>query len=172
MRAKTYCGHLSMTLDAEVHVQMLRSGGPSGAKPTVVHLVPKQTQYSICHRELISIKEVPNIDTTLRSVATAQSCVTGQGFKQSSCKKTCNGGLVSNASAEIESGFVAKDDLVPFRSIVQFPLAWHHSKRRRRWVDVKGSTRNGHHKPKCPSVRRLRMVREDTGVPNEDATCA
>ncbi|GFV11496.1 hypothetical protein TNCV_3736681 [Trichonephila clavipes] len=45
MRAKTYCGHLSMTLDAEVHVQMLRSGGPSGAKPTVVHLVPKQVWY-------------------------------------------------------------------------------------------------------------------------------
>ncbi|GFS75010.1 uncharacterized protein TNCV_1396681 [Trichonephila clavipes] len=28
---------------------------------------------------------------------------------------------------------------------VQFPRARHHSKRRRRWLGVKGSTRNGHH---------------------------
>ncbi|GFW26797.1 uncharacterized protein TNCV_3623331 [Trichonephila clavipes] len=50
---------------------------------------------------------------------------------------------------------------------VQFSRAWHHSKRRRRWVGVKGSTRNGRRDPKCPSARRLHMVREDTGVPNE-----
>ncbi|GFV68632.1 uncharacterized protein TNCV_2274951 [Trichonephila clavipes] len=37
---------------------------------------------------------------------------------------------------------------------------------------VKGSTRNGCHDPKYPSVRRLRMVREDTGAPDEDATSA
>ncbi|GFY22838.1 uncharacterized protein TNCV_2180991 [Trichonephila clavipes] len=55
---------------------------------------------------------------------------------------------------------------------VQFPRAWHPSKRRRRWVGVMGSTRNGHHDPKCPKTRRLRMVREDTGAPNEGATCA
>ncbi|GFT12086.1 uncharacterized protein TNCV_726701 [Trichonephila clavipes] len=55
---------------------------------------------------------------------------------------------------------------------VQFPRAWHHSKRRHRWVGVKGSTRNRRRDPKCPSARCLRMVREDTGVPNEDATCA
>ncbi|GFX82708.1 e3 ubiquitin-protein ligase RNF13 [Trichonephila clavipes] len=30
---------------------------------------------------------------------------------------------------------------------VQFPRAWHHSKRRRRWVGVKGSTRNGRRDP-------------------------
>ncbi|GFW58810.1 hypothetical protein TNCV_4046491 [Trichonephila clavipes] len=30
-----------------------------------------------------------------------------------------------------------------------------------------GSTRNGHSDPKCPSTRHLRMVREDTGAPNE-----
>ncbi|GFV74767.1 uncharacterized protein TNCV_1040051 [Trichonephila clavipes] len=55
---------------------------------------------------------------------------------------------------------------------VQFPDAWHHSKRRPRWVGVKGSTRNGRRNLKCPSVRRLRMVREDTGAPNEGATFA
>ncbi|GFT78046.1 uncharacterized protein TNCV_2820551 [Trichonephila clavipes] len=55
---------------------------------------------------------------------------------------------------------------------VQFPRMQHRSKRRRRWVSVKGSTRNGRRDPICPSVRRLRMVREDTGVPNEGATCA
>ncbi|GFV99559.1 uncharacterized protein TNCV_5079231 [Trichonephila clavipes] len=57
---------------------------------------------------------------------------------------------------------------------VQFPPARHHSKRRHRWVGVKGSIRNGHRDPKCPSVvpNVLRMVREDTGAPIEGATCA
>ncbi|GFU53069.1 uncharacterized protein TNCV_3098531 [Trichonephila clavipes] len=55
---------------------------------------------------------------------------------------------------------------------VQFPRAWHHSKRRRRWVGVKGSTRNVRHDPKCPSDRCLRMVQEDTKVHCESATCA
>ncbi|GFX11154.1 uncharacterized protein TNCV_4503661 [Trichonephila clavipes] len=32
--------------------------------------------------------------------------------------------------------------------------------------------RQGHHEPGCLSARRLRMVQEDTGVPNEAATCA
>ncbi|GFU26022.1 uncharacterized protein TNCV_5105071 [Trichonephila clavipes] len=57
-------------------------------------------------------------------------------------------------------------------SAAHFPCARHHSKRRRRWVGVKGSTCNGHRDHKCPSARRLRMVREDTGAPNEGATCA
>ncbi|GFV01943.1 uncharacterized protein TNCV_4978941 [Trichonephila clavipes] len=57
-------------------------------------------------------------------------------------------------------------------AVVQFPRARHHSKRRRRWMGVKGSTLNGRRSPKCPSARRLRMVREDTGAPNEGATCA
>ncbi|GFV87342.1 putative LOC100569746 [Trichonephila clavipes] len=36
------------------------------------------TANCICQREFISIEEVPNIDTTFRSVATAQSCGAGQ----------------------------------------------------------------------------------------------
>ncbi|GFW00765.1 uncharacterized protein TNCV_2305381 [Trichonephila clavipes] len=52
----------------------------------------------------------------------------------------------------------------------QFPCARHHSKRRRQWVNVKGSTRNGPCDPKCPSARRLRMVREDTRAPSEGDT--
>ncbi|GFV86763.1 uncharacterized protein TNCV_3964931 [Trichonephila clavipes] len=55
---------------------------------------------------------------------------------------------------------------------VLFHRARHHSKRRRRWVGVKGSTRNRCRDPKCPSARCLRMVREDTGAPNEGVTCA
>ncbi|PRD36599.1 UNVERIFIED_CONTAM: hypothetical protein NCL1_08181 [Trichonephila clavipes] len=55
---------------------------------------------------------------------------------------------------------------------VQFPRARHHSKRRRRWVGVKGSTRNGCRDPKFPSARHLRMVREDTGGPSDGATSA
>ncbi|GFU79319.1 uncharacterized protein TNCV_2138421 [Trichonephila clavipes] len=55
---------------------------------------------------------------------------------------------------------------------VQFYCAWHHSKRRHRWVGVKGSTHNGHRGRKYPSARRLRMLREATEAPIEDATCA
>ncbi|GFV14963.1 hypothetical protein TNCV_4012111 [Trichonephila clavipes] len=51
---------------------------------------------------------------------------------------------------------------VTFTSDVQFPRVWHHSKRRCRWMGVKGSTRNESRDPKCPSARRLRRVREDT----------
>ncbi|GFU67613.1 uncharacterized protein TNCV_1643621 [Trichonephila clavipes] len=43
-------------------------------------------------------------------------------------------------------------------AVVQFPRARHHSKRRRQWVGVKGSTRNGCHDPKYPSARHIRMV--------------
>ncbi|GFY31558.1 uncharacterized protein TNCV_4694021 [Trichonephila clavipes] len=49
----------------------------------------------------------------------------------------------------------------------QFLRARHHSKRRRRWVGVKGSTRNGCRDPKCPLDRHLRIVREDAGAPSE-----
>ncbi|GFW32523.1 uncharacterized protein TNCV_676811 [Trichonephila clavipes] len=54
---------------------------------------------------------------------------------------------------------------------VDFPRAWHHSKRKGRWVGVMGSSRNGRCDPKCPSARCLRMVREDTGGPNKGTTC-
>ncbi|GFX95556.1 hypothetical protein TNCV_4825711 [Trichonephila clavipes] len=49
------------------------------------------------------------------------------------------------------------------RQSIQSLRARHHSKQRRRWVGVKGSIRNGRRDPECPSARRLRMVREDTG---------
>ncbi|GFS90104.1 uncharacterized protein TNCV_507801 [Trichonephila clavipes] len=54
---------------------------------------------------------------------------------------------------------------------VQFSRARHHSKRRHRWMGVKGNTRNGRRNPKCPSARCLRMVREDTGTSSEGDTC-
>ncbi|GFV41321.1 uncharacterized protein TNCV_624941 [Trichonephila clavipes] len=54
---------------------------------------------------------------------------------------------------------------------VQFPFAWHHSIRRRRWVGVKISSRNGRRDPRCPSAKRLCMVREETWAPNEGAIC-
>ncbi|GFV67253.1 uncharacterized protein TNCV_3670081 [Trichonephila clavipes] len=53
----------------------------------------------------------------------------------------------------------------------QFSHVWYHCKRRHRWVDIKVSTRNGRHDPKCPSARRFLMVQEDTGAPNEGAAC-
>ncbi|GFU50304.1 uncharacterized protein TNCV_301371 [Trichonephila clavipes] len=56
---------------------------------------------------------------------------------------------------------------------VQLPRApQHHSKRKRRWMGVKGSTCNGRRDQKCPSARHLRMVREDTGASSEGATFA
>ncbi|GFX00435.1 uncharacterized protein TNCV_2090851 [Trichonephila clavipes] len=48
----------------------------------------------------------------------------------------------------------------------QVPRAWHQE-----WVGVKGSTSNGPRNLKCPSIRRFCVVREDTGTPNEGATC-
>ncbi|GFV53576.1 hypothetical protein TNCV_1177721 [Trichonephila clavipes] len=48
-------------------------------------------------------------------------------------------------------------------SEIQFSSAQHHSKRRSRWVGGKDIIRNGRRDPKCPSARRLRMVRENTG---------
>ncbi|GFX17790.1 uncharacterized protein TNCV_475901 [Trichonephila clavipes] len=55
---------------------------------------------------------------------------------------------------------------------MKFPPARHRYKHRRRWVGVKDSTRTGRRDPKCLSARKLRTVREDTGSPKEDATCA
>ncbi|GFV64639.1 uncharacterized protein TNCV_850881 [Trichonephila clavipes] len=52
-----------------------------------------------------------------------------------------------------------------------FLRARHHSKRRRRWVGVKDSTRIGRRDLKCPSARRLRRVRGDTVGPSEGYTC-
>ncbi|GFV06746.1 uncharacterized protein TNCV_1611591 [Trichonephila clavipes] len=75
-------------------------------------------------------------------------------------------------TAEIESGFSSLKTTWFHFAAVQFPRARHHSKRRRQWVGVKGSSRNGRRDPKCPLARCLRMVREDTGAPGEGATCA
>ncbi|GFU19109.1 uncharacterized protein TNCV_4397111 [Trichonephila clavipes] len=47
---------------------------------------------------------------------------------------------------------------------VQFPHARHHSKRRRRWVGVKGSIRNERRDPKCLSVRASYGSRRHRGL--------
>ncbi|GFV09926.1 uncharacterized protein TNCV_2318561 [Trichonephila clavipes] len=74
-------------------------------------------------------------------------------------------------TAKIESGFSLSSLKTTWflSAAFQFPRAWHHSKWKRRWVRVKGRTRDGHCDPKCPSDRRLCMVREDTGDPSEGA---
>ncbi|GFU97475.1 uncharacterized protein TNCV_1913301 [Trichonephila clavipes] len=59
-----------------------------------------------------------------------------------------------------------------YSTAVQFSRARYHSKRKRQWVGVKGSSRNRRRDPKCPSARRIRIVQEGTGILNEGATCA
>ncbi|GFV28740.1 uncharacterized protein TNCV_3986901 [Trichonephila clavipes] len=52
-----------------------------------------------------------------------------------------------------------------FHSVtVQSRRARHHSKWKRRWVGVIGSTRNGRRDTRCPSARRLAMVPEKQGL--------
>ncbi|GFW51118.1 uncharacterized protein TNCV_3594001 [Trichonephila clavipes] len=74
-------------------------------------------------------------------------------------------------TAEIESGFVVKDDLVPCRcspvSSCAAPLQMEAS-----MGGCQGNTRNGRRDHKCPSVRHLRIVGEDTDAPSEGTTCA
>ncbi|GFT01259.1 uncharacterized protein TNCV_2661951 [Trichonephila clavipes] len=75
-------------------------------------------------------------------------------------------------TSEIESGFVAKKKTTWFYSAAaQFSRARYHSKRRHRWVGVKGSTHNGRRDLKCPSARRFCMVQKDTWG-SEGVTCA
>ena len=48
-----------------------------------------RSQFSVCEQKLIKIEEVPDVEISLRSVGTAQSLGTGQGFKKCSCKTKC-----------------------------------------------------------------------------------
>ncbi|GFS95876.1 uncharacterized protein TNCV_2259431 [Trichonephila clavipes] len=73
-------------------------------------------------------------------------------------------------TAEIEFRFALLKSTWFHYAAVEFPRTRHRSKRRRRWVGVNGSTSNGRHDPKCPSAKRLRMVLEDTGAPNDCLT--
>ncbi|GFV57275.1 hypothetical protein TNCV_2822921 [Trichonephila clavipes] len=50
-------------------------------------------------------------------------------------------------------------------------LAQHYSKQRRRWVRIIGSACNGCRYTRCPSARRLAMVRKDTRAHSEGAAC-
>ncbi|GFU43181.1 putative transposable element [Trichonephila clavipes] len=85
----------------------------------------------------------------------------------------CRGAMdqYRSITAEIESGFVARKTWF-HSAAVKFHCACHQTKRRRQWVGMKGSTRNGCGDQKCSSARRLFRVREDTGVSNEGAICA
>ncbi|GFV38206.1 hypothetical protein TNCV_4791921 [Trichonephila clavipes] len=56
-------------------------------------------------------------------------------------------------TVEIESELGSLKTTWFHSAVVQFPRPRHHSKRRRRWVGVKGSTRNGYRDLKCPSAQ-------------------
>ncbi|GFV79574.1 uncharacterized protein TNCV_2929581 [Trichonephila clavipes] len=54
----------------------------------------------------------------------------------------------------------------------QFSRARHHSKRRSRWIGVKGSTYNGRRDPKCPSARHPSYGSRRHRAPSEGVTFA
>ncbi|KAL4718524.1 hypothetical protein ACJJTC_016606 [Scirpophaga incertulas] len=51
-----------------------------GTKQGVVKTLYSRHQFTVCHQELLKIEDVPNLKTTLRTVATLHSTGTGQGF--------------------------------------------------------------------------------------------
>ncbi|KAJ8720835.1 hypothetical protein PYW08_006300 [Mythimna loreyi] len=61
-----------------------------GTKQGVVKTLYSRQQFTVCHQELLKKEDVPNLETTLRTVATQQSTGTGQGFVKCSCKKHCD----------------------------------------------------------------------------------
>lgn len=61
-----------------------------GTKQGVIKTLYSRQQFAVCHQELLKKEDVPNLETTLRTVATLQSTGTGQGFVKCSCKKYCD----------------------------------------------------------------------------------
>ncbi|GFX12342.1 uncharacterized protein TNCV_63881 [Trichonephila clavipes] len=101
--------------------------------------------------------------TIITAVGAVYGCKAKAGLKRSPR------GLHTNTiaiTAEIESGSSLKMTWFYFTA-VQFPQARHHSKRRRRWVSIKGSTLNWSRDFKCSLARHLCMVREVIGARNE-----
>ncbi|KAI4455684.1 hypothetical protein MML48_9g00014052 [Holotrichia oblita] len=60
-----------------------------GARNGRIKQLYSRSEFSVCEQKLIRIEEVPDVEISLRSVATAQSLGTGQGFKKCSCKTQC-----------------------------------------------------------------------------------
>ncbi|GFV31156.1 uncharacterized protein TNCV_4314811 [Trichonephila clavipes] len=107
--------------------------------------------------------------TITPAVGVVCRCKANAGLKRSPRNLHTRARLSSQLSLNLDSSLKT----TWFHSAaVQFTRAWHHSKRRSRWVGVKGSTLNGLRDPKCPSAKRLRMVGEDLGTPSEGITCA
>ncbi|GFW96339.1 uncharacterized protein TNCV_1823721 [Trichonephila clavipes] len=79
--------------------------------------------------------------------------------------------LSSHLRLNLDSSLKKKKTTWFYSAAAQFSSARYHSKRRHRWVGVKGSTNNGRRDLKCPSARCFCMVREDTWA-SEGATCA
>lgn len=49
-----------------------------------------EVAFTVCHQEFLKKEDVPNQETTLRTVANLQSTCTGQGFVKCTCKKHCD----------------------------------------------------------------------------------
>jgi hypothetical protein len=58
-----------------------------GTRNGVIKQLYARSQFSLCEEKLISVEEVPSIEVSLRTVATAQSTGTGQGFSKCTCIK-------------------------------------------------------------------------------------
>ena len=53
-----------------------------------IHIYAR-SQFSVCNENILSTEEIPSKEISLRSVATAQSTGTGQGFAKCACTKKC-----------------------------------------------------------------------------------
>lgn len=48
-----------------------------------------RSQFTVCKKRLMSVEDVPDQETGLRTAAAAQSCGSGQGFVKCNCKTKC-----------------------------------------------------------------------------------
>jgi hypothetical protein len=60
-----------------------------GTRNGVMKQLYARSQFSTCHQNLVQMDEVPSTQASLRTVASAQSTGTGQGFFKCCCKTKC-----------------------------------------------------------------------------------
>ena len=56
-----------------------------GTRNGIIKQLYARSQFSVCNENILSTEEIPSKEISLRSVATAQSTGTGQGFAKCAC---------------------------------------------------------------------------------------